>query len=47
MTRDVFGHQGAELSRLVRFEQELATGMYLVHVTIDGETFATEKMIVK
>jgi photosystem II stability/assembly factor-like uncharacterized protein len=47
MTRDVFGHQGAELSRLVRFEQELATGMYLVHVTIDGETFATEKMVVK
>jgi hypothetical protein len=47
MTRDVFGHQGAELSRLVRFEQELATGMYLVHVTIDGETFATQKMIVR
>jgi hypothetical protein len=47
MTRDVFGHQGAELSRLVRFENELATGMYLVHVTIDGETFATEKMVVK
>jgi subtilisin-like proprotein convertase family protein len=47
MTRDVFGHQGAELSRLVRFEQELATGMYLVHVTIDGEIFATEKLIVK
>jgi hypothetical protein len=47
MTRDVFGHQGAELSRLVRFEQELATGMYLVHIAFDGETFATEKLIVK
>jgi hypothetical protein len=47
MTRDVFGHQGSQLSRLVRFETELATGMYLVHVTIDGEIFATEKLIVK
>lgn len=47
MTRDVFGHQGSQLSRLVRFETELATGMYLVHVTIDGNIFATEKMIVK
>jgi hypothetical protein len=47
MTRDVFGHQGSQLSRLVRFEQNLATGMYLVHVTIDGENFYTEKMIVK
>jgi len=47
MTRDVFGHQGSQLSRLVRFEQNLATGMYLVHVTIDGNIFATEKLIVK
>jgi subtilisin-like proprotein convertase family protein len=47
MTRDVFGHQGSQLSRLVRFETELATGMYLVHVTIDGNIFATEKLIVK
>jgi hypothetical protein len=47
MTRDVFGHQGSQLSRLVRFETELATGMYLVNVTIDGENFATEKMVVK
>jgi hypothetical protein len=47
MTRDVFGHQGSQLSRLVRFDNELATGMYLVHVTIDGNIFATEKLIVK
>jgi hypothetical protein len=47
MTRDVFGHQGSQLSRLVRFETELATGMYLVHVTIDGNIFATEKMVVQ
>jgi PKD repeat protein len=47
MTRDVFGHQGSQLSRLVRFENELATGIYLVHVTINGEIFAIEKLIVK
>jgi len=47
ISRDIFGHQGAQLSRLVRFEQNLSTGLYLVHVTIDGENFYTEKMIVK
>jgi len=47
MARDLFGHQGAQLSRLVRFDQNLSTGLYLVHVTIDGENFYTEKMIVK
>lgn len=44
---DGFGHQGDRLSRLVRFENDLAMGMYMVHVVVDGDQFATERLIVK
>jgi hypothetical protein len=47
ITNDSFGHQGSRLSRLVSFENELATGIYLINITVDGENFATEKLIVK
>ncbi len=44
---DGFGHQGNRLSRLVRFENELAMGMYMVQIVVDGNRFATERLIVK
>jgi len=42
-----FGHEGTDLSRLIRFDGNLAMGMYMVHVLIDGEQFAVERMVVK
>jgi hypothetical protein len=42
-----FGHTGTNLSRVVRFNSELATGMYLVQIAVDGERYATERLIVK
>jgi len=42
-----FGHEGTDLSRLIRFDGNLAMGMYMVHVLVDGEQFAVERMVVK
>lgn len=42
-----FGHEGTDLSRLIRFDENLAMGMYMVHVLVDGEQFAVERMVVK
>jgi hypothetical protein len=47
LTIDQFGHEGTNLSRVVRFEQDLATGMYMVHILVDGEQFAVERLVVK
>ncbi|TVR38259.1 MAG: T9SS C-terminal target domain-containing protein [Cryomorphaceae bacterium] len=41
-----FGHVGDSVSRLIHFSKNLATGMYMVHVVVDGERFATERLIV-
>ena len=41
-----FGHVGNSVSRLIHFNRNLATGMYMVHVVVDGERFATERLIV-
>lgn len=42
-----FGHEGTQLSRLVRFDGDLATGMYMVQILVDGEQYAVERLIVK
>ncbi|TVR40061.1 MAG: T9SS C-terminal target domain-containing protein, partial [Cryomorphaceae bacterium] len=41
-----FGHVGDSVSRLIHFNKNLATGMYMVHIVVDGERFATERLIV-
>ncbi|TVR39215.1 MAG: T9SS C-terminal target domain-containing protein, partial [Cryomorphaceae bacterium] len=41
-----FGHVGHSVSRLIHFNKNLATGMYLVNVMVDGERFATERLII-
>jgi PKD repeat protein len=41
-----FGFEGSELSHIMRFNQTLAAGIYTVHVTIDGNSFAVERMVV-
>jgi hypothetical protein len=47
ITRESFGHQGVQLSHIVHFEQKLAVGMYLIHVSIDGEIFESGKIVVQ
>lgn len=42
-----FGHQGNSLSRLVRFDSDLAMGMDMVEIVVDGDRFATERLVVK
>ncbi len=41
-----FGQVGDSVSRLIHFNRNLATGMYMVHAVVDGERFATERMII-
>lgn len=47
ISNDGFGHEGSEMSRLIRFNENLATGMYMVHVFVDGEQFTVERLVVK
>ncbi len=42
-----FGHEGKNLSRLVRFNSRLSLGLYMVQILVDGERFATNRLIVK
>ncbi|TVR41351.1 MAG: T9SS C-terminal target domain-containing protein [Cryomorphaceae bacterium] len=46
LLNDGFGHTGSVVSRLIRFNQSLSKGMYMVHVVVDGERFVTEKLVV-
>jgi len=41
-----FGFEGSELNHVMRFNKSLAAGIYTVHVTIDGNNFAVERMVV-
>src|SRR5690606_18631829 len=41
-----FGHEGASLSRLMRFSNDLSSGMYMVHISVDGKMVSVEKLIV-
>ncbi len=47
ISSDFFGHEGNSLNRLVRFDRELAFGMYLVQFIVDDVPFATEYLIVR
>jgi hypothetical protein len=47
ISTEAFGYEGAELSHVLRFNSQLATGIYTVHVVIDGNSFAVERMVVK
>jgi hypothetical protein len=42
-----FGHAGSVMSRLVRFDGNMAMGMYMVQIVVDGERFATERLVIK
>lgn len=42
-----FGHQGNTLSRIMRFDDPLAPGMYLVQLKVDGKSFRTERLVVQ
>jgi len=42
-----FGHTGSTMSRLMRFDGNMAMGMYMVQVVVDGERFATDRLVVK
>ncbi len=44
---EAFGHEGTQLNRLVRFDSNLSMGMYMVQIVVDGERFATERLVVK
>jgi len=41
-----FGHAGSAMSRLVRFDGNMAMGMYMVQIIVDGERFVTERLVV-
>jgi FtsP/CotA-like multicopper oxidase with cupredoxin domain len=47
ISTEAFGYEGTELSHVLRFNNKLAAGIYTVHVVIDGESFAVERMVVK
>jgi hypothetical protein len=47
ISTEAFGYEGAELSHVLRFNSQLATGIYTVHIVIDGQSFAVERMVVK
>lgn len=47
ITADAFGHNGTYLDRVVRFEQSLATGMYMVQIVVDGEKLTAERLVVQ
>jgi len=44
---DGFGHTGSAMSRLVRLDGNMAMGMYMVQIVVDGERFATERLVIK
>jgi PKD repeat protein len=46
ISTEAFGYEGTELSHVLRFNNKLAAGIYTVHVVIDGESFAVERMVV-
>jgi hypothetical protein len=41
------GNSGYEMQTVIRFDQRLSTGLYLVNVNINNETQLTERLIVK
>jgi hypothetical protein len=41
-----FGYEGSDLNHILRFNNALSTGIYTVHVIIDGNSFAVERMVV-
>jgi hypothetical protein len=47
ISTEAFGYQGTELSHVLRFSNKLSAGIYTVHVVIDGNSFAVERMVVK
>jgi len=47
ISTEAFGYEGTELSHVLRFNKQLAAGIYTVHVVIDGSSFAVERMVVK
>lgn len=47
ISHEDFGHEGTQLNRLIRFDNNLSMGMYLVQISVDGEPFTTEPLIVK
>ena len=47
ISTEAFGYEGTELSHVLRFSNKLSAGIYTVHVVIDGNSFAIERMVVK
>ncbi len=47
VSSDEFGHEGDQLFRLIRFNEQLAMGVYTVQVYVDGKPFAIERLVVK
>jgi len=47
ISTEAFGHEGTQLNRLVRFDGNLSMGMYMVQILVDGEQFATDRLIVQ
>lgn len=41
-----FAHNGSHFNQEIRFNNQLATGMYLVQIIVDGAPFATERLVV-
>jgi len=46
ISQEAFGYQGTQLNHLIRFNNKLSAGIYTVHVVVDGNSFAVERMVV-
>jgi len=47
VNQQAFGHTGKQLNRLISFNNALSTGLYFVNVSVDGQPFATSKLVVR
>lgn len=47
LTSEDFGSEGQFLSKLIRFDQNLSMGVYMIHVRVDGALFSVERLVVK
>jgi hypothetical protein len=46
ISAEAFGFEGTELNHILRFNNNLAAGIYTVQVVVDGNIFAAERMVV-
>jgi hypothetical protein len=47
VAQNAFAQVGNEFSRVIQFNETLATGLYVVDVTVNGKQFAVEKLVVR